>query len=98
MASNMIAPKVAVKMDPRLMLPMPPEKPRRLSTQPPIKAPTIPIRMVTMMPPGSGPGITHFARMPAISPITIQTRMAPMLIALHLPLFRHVPDDTRIEI
>src|SRR5918997_434775 len=75
-ASSMIAPRVAVKMDPRLKLPAPPEKPRRLSTQPPMRAPTIPIRLVTIMPPGSGPGMTHFARMPAISPTTIQTMMA----------------------
>src|SRR5215210_7611814 len=82
----MIAPKVAVKIDPRLKLPALPEKPRRLSTQPPMKAPTIPMRIVTMMPPGSGPGMTHFARMPAISPTTIQAMIAPMLMALHLPL------------
>src|SRR3989337_2714445 len=78
----MIAPKVAVSMDPRLRLPA---KPSKLSTQPPIKAPTIPTRAVTTMPPGSGPGMTHFARMPATSPTTIQTTMAPMLMALHLP-------------
>jgi hypothetical protein len=83
MTSNMIAPKVAVNMDPR-----PPVLPEKgPSTQPPIKAPTIPIRTVTTMPPGSGPGMTHLARMPAISPTTIQTAMAPMLIALHLPPF-----------
>jgi hypothetical protein len=82
----MIAPKVAVKMDPRLKLPVLPPKPRKLSTQPPMKAPTIPIRIVTIMPPGSGPGMTHFARIPAISPMTIQTMMVPMLIVFHLPL------------
>src|SRR5918997_2914456 len=51
-ASSMIAPRVAVKMDPRLKLPAPPEKPRRLSTQPPTKAPTLPKRIRTSIPPG----------------------------------------------
>ena len=97
MTSNMIAPKAAVSMDPRLNLPVLPEKPSKLSTQPPIKAPTIPIKAVTMMPPGSGPGMTHFARMPAISPTTIQTTMVPMVIALYLPVCP-VPDGTRMEI
>ena len=94
MTSNMIAPRVAVKMDPRLKFPVLPEKPSRPSTQPPKKAPTIPIRTVTTMPPGSGPGMTHLARMPAISPTTIQTTM---LIALHLSVYP-IPDDTRMEI
>ena len=38
-----------------------------------------------MIPPGSGPGMTHFARIPAMSPTTIHTTMAPMLMAVHLP-------------
>src|SRR5215212_5667596 len=85
MASKMIAPNVAVNMDPRLKLPALPAKPSTPNTQPPINAPTIPIRAVTTTPPGSGPGMTHFARMPAMSPTTTQTTMAPMLMALHLP-------------
>jgi hypothetical protein len=52
---------------------------------------------VTTMPPGSGPGMTHLARIPAISPTTIQTTMVPMLIALHLSVYP-IPDDTRMEI
>src|SRR5215208_2636663 len=86
MASKMIAPNVAVSMDPRLKLPVLPAKPSRLSTQPPTKAPTIPTRAVTITPPGSGPGMTHFARIPAISPITIQTTMVPTLMALTSPV------------
>ena len=38
-----------------------------------------------MQPPGSGPGITHFARTPATAPITIQLIMAVILISAHLP-------------
>ena len=90
----MIAPNVAVSMDPTLKPPALPEKPSKLSTQPPMKAPTIPIKAVTIMPPGSGPGMTHFARMPAISPTTIQTMMAPMLIVFHLPLSTMCPHRT----
>src|SRR5829696_9678982 len=85
MASKMIAPSVAVRMVPRPELPVFPAKPSRLSTQPPINAPKIPIRAVTITPPGSGPGMTHFARIPAISPTTTQATMAPLLMALHLP-------------
>jgi hypothetical protein len=38
-----------------------------------------------MMPPGSGPGMTHFAKTPAINPTTIKAMMAPMLMRFHLP-------------
>ena len=50
--------------------------------KPPTKAPATPIKMVTMMPPGSGPGMNHFARAPAMSPTTINAKM-PM--RSHLP-------------
>src|ERR1051325_3683397 len=43
----------------------------RLPTKPPRNAPTIPMRIVTMIPPGSGPGMSAFAIAPAISPSTI---------------------------
>jgi hypothetical protein len=49
---------------------------------------------VIMIPPGSGPGITHLASTPAMSPITIN---ATMPMRFHLPC-RHYsipPDDTR---
>lgn len=51
--------------------------------KPPTKAPAMPIKMVTMMPPGSGPGMIHFASTPAISPTTINAKI-PM--RFHLPL------------
>ena len=54
--------------------------------KPPIKAPAMPIKMVTMMPPGSGPGMIHFASTPAISPTTINAKI-PM--RFHLPLVNY---------
>ena len=90
MAIKITAPNVAVNMDPRPKLPVLPATPSTPNTQPPINAPTIPIRAVATMPPGSGPGMTHFARMPAMSPTTTQTTMAPMLMALHLPRLHRV--------
>ena len=44
---------------------------------PPRTAPTIPMMMVTMMPPGSSPGMIALAMAPAIRPRTIQP-MIPM--------------------
>jgi hypothetical protein len=43
----------------------------------------MPIKIVIMIPPGSGPGITHLASMPAMSPITIN---ATMPMRFHLPV------------
>ncbi len=58
--------------------------PNKLWTmKPPIKAPAMPIKMVIMIPPGSGPGMIHFASTPAMSPTTINAKI-PM--RLHLPL------------
>ena len=54
----------------------------------------MPIKIVIMIPPGSGPGIAHLASMPAISPITIN---ATMPMRFHLPRIAYflVPaDDT----
>ena len=96
MASKMTAPNVAVNMEPRPKLPVLPAKPSTPNTQPPINAPTIPIRAVTTMPPGSGPGMTHFARIPAMSPTTIQATMAPMLMALHLPRLHRTSTERNI--
>src|SRR5918995_578797 len=69
--------------------------PKRLETmKPPTNAPAIPIKIVIMTPPGSGPGITHLASTPAMSPITIN---ATMPMRFHLPLVHYLlpPDDTR---
>jgi hypothetical protein len=62
--------------------------------KPPTNAPAIPIKIVIMIPPGSGPGITHLASTPATSPTTIN---ATMPMRFHLPLVHHsLPsDDTR---
>jgi hypothetical protein len=62
--------------------------------KPPTNAPAIPIKTVIMIPPGSGPGITHLASKPAMSPITIN---ATMPMRFHLPRIHYVlpPDDTR---
>ena len=45
--------------------------PRALAMRPPTMAPTMPISIVTMMPPGSSPGMMALAMAPAISPSTI---------------------------
>ena len=52
----MIAPKVATKID-QTLNPLTPAPPKRFTTNPPTNAPTMPIMMVTMMPPGSSPGM-----------------------------------------
>jgi hypothetical protein len=58
--------------------------------KPPTNAPAIPIKIVIMIPPGSGPGITHLASTPAMSPITIN---ATMPMRFHLPRFTTLPTD-----
>ena len=62
--------------------------------KPPTNAPAIPIKTVIIIPPGSGPGITHLASTPAMSPITIS---ATMPMRFHLPRTHYLlpPDDTR---
>jgi hypothetical protein len=52
----------------------------------------MPIKIVIMIPPGSGPGIAHLASMPAMSPITIN---ATMPMRFHLPRVAHffIPPD-----
>jgi hypothetical protein len=55
----------------------------------------MPSKIVIMIPPGSGPGITHLASTPAMSPITIN---ATMPMRFHLPCFKHFllpPDGNR---
>ena len=60
--------------------------------KPPTNAPAIPIKTVIMIPPGSGPGMTHLASTPAMSPITIN---ATMPMRFHLPRILTPTDDTR---
>src|SRR5215216_8059034 len=69
-------------------LPAPPPIPRRLRSQPPKTAPTTPIMIVTIIPPGSGPGMTHLASAPAMSPTRIQNIKAD-ITSSHLFFFLH---------
>src|SRR5258707_15781866 len=55
--------------------PFRPEPVMALPMNPPMNAPTIPISIVTMMPPGSFPGMSALAIAPAIKPSTIQARI-----------------------
>src|ERR1044072_9299213 len=55
--------------------PLSPEPAIALPRKPPRNAPTIPMRIVTMIPPGSRPGMIALAIAPAISPNTIHARM-----------------------
>src|SRR2546428_623652 len=50
-----------------------------LPRKPPRKAPTIPIRIVTTTPPGSGPGMSALAIAPAIKPSTIHATIPIVL-------------------
>src|SRR5215210_6410781 len=83
-----------MRIDPRLIrvISGPPKRPWTM--KPPTNAPAIPIKIVIMIPPGSGPGITHLASTPATSPTTIN---ATMPMRFHLPLVHHsLPsEDTR---
>src|SRR5215203_5912652 len=81
-ASKIIAPRVATRMDVRLMPVNFGPLNSHCTTKPPTNAPTIPIRIVIIIPPGSGPGITHLASAPAMSPITIN---ATIPMRFHLP-------------
>lgn len=57
-------------------------------TKPPMVAPIMPIVMVIIIPPGSGPGMAILASIPAMSPTTIQVRI---LTLSHLPLPSRTP-------
>src|SRR5918997_3786179 len=94
MASRIIAPRVAMRMDPRLICVILGPPKRLWTMKPPTNAPTIPIKIVIIIPPGSGPGITHLASTPAMSPITIS---ATIPMRFHLPRIHYAlpPDDTR---
>src|SRR3989337_18973 len=69
-------------------LPAPPPIPRRLSSHPPRTAPTMPMMMVTIIPPGSSPGIANLASAPAISPTMIQNNNADST-STRLPFVGH---------
>src|SRR5918998_2787594 len=75
----MIAPMVATIMD-HMLNPVTPAPPKMLTTNPPIKAPTIPRRIVTMIPPGSSPGMMSLPSKPAMRPTTIQVMMPIFLL------------------
>src|SRR4026209_1796374 len=67
--------------------------------KPPSSAPAIPSSIVTMMPPGSRPGITSLARAPTIRPNTIH----PITVitsppARHTDLASRVAADPRAEL
>src|SRR5215212_3214995 len=83
-----------MRMDPRLIRVISGPPKRVWTMKPPTNAPAIPIKIVIMIPPGSGPGMTHLASTPATSPTTIN---ATMPMRFHLPLVHHsLPsDDTR---
>ena len=83
-----------MRMDPRLIRVIPGPPKRLWTMKPPTNAPAIPIKIVIMIPPGSGPGITHLASTPAMSPITVN---ATMPMRFHLPLVHDLlpPDSTR---
>src|SRR5919199_1603074 len=88
MARRIMAPKVATRIDVRLK-PVTPGPPRRLLTmEPPITAPTMPITMVRIIPPGSGPGMAILASIPAIRPTIIQVRIPTIVLppTYHRPL------------
>src|SRR5215218_5515652 len=83
-----------MRIDPRLIRVISGPPKRLWTTKPPTNAPAMPIKIVIMIPPGSGPGITHLASTPATSPTTIN---ATMPMRFHLPLVHHsLPsEDTR---
>ena len=73
-----------MRMDPRLMLVISGPPNSHWTKKPPTNAPAMPIKIVIIIPPGSGPGITHLASTPAMSPITIN---ATMPMRFHLPQY-----------
>src|SRR5215218_955506 len=63
--------------------PVPPNNPTR---RPPTRAPAIPIRMVTMNPPGSSPGRISLPKAPAMSPTMIHEMIPTFSTLLSLEL------------
>src|SRR5829696_7603992 len=83
-ASNITAPITpAIMEDIHPPPPAPPPMPRRLRSQPPRTAPTMPMMIVTIIPPGSGPGMIHLASAPAMSPTMIQNIKADIISYQH---------------
>src|SRR5215212_5362980 len=74
-------------------VPPPPPRPSNRMRYPPITAPTMPMMIVTTMPPGSSPGMTSLASAPAMRPTMIQKIMA---VSISVPLLprRFVYDQT----
>ena len=69
--------------------------------KPPTRAPAIPMRIVTRMPPGSLPGMISLPKTPAISPTIIQTMMLVDTEGLILKAKVHsakVPDQDGIKL
>ena len=69
-----MAPAVAMPIERKSKTPADtvPHPKNRVPSQPPMKAPTIPRRMVMMQPEGSRPGTRNFASVPATRPRRIQ--------------------------
>jgi hypothetical protein len=68
------APQIASKKLPTLN-PVTEPSPINDPINPPTNAPAIPSKMVTIIPPGSLPGMMSFANKPTIKPITIQDKI-----------------------
>src|SRR4029079_12004863 len=68
---------------------------RRLPKNPPRNAPTMPMRIVTMIPPGSFPGMIALAIAPAIKPRTIHA-IIPITIASEKGGLRHAVISQRV--
>src|SRR5829696_2904220 len=77
-----ITPAIMENMTPPLPAPAP--MPRRLRRKPPMTAPTIPRMMVTIIPPGSSPGMISLPNAPAMSPTMIQN-IRPVIILFAAP-------------
>src|SRR5919205_4524010 len=84
MANSISEPMMPAMMDQIKPVPVAP-MPNMERRNPPITAPTMPIMIVTIMPPGSSPGMISLAKAPAISPTIIHQINAP-ITSLHAPL------------
>src|SRR5215207_5941954 len=81
---------VATRMD-QMLNPVTPVPPNNPTMRPPTRAPAIPMRMVTMNPPGSSPGRISLPKAPAMSPTMIHEMMPTFstLLSLELLYFYH---------
>src|SRR5829696_5002046 len=85
-------------MDPiHCPVPPPAPRPRKRRMYPPITAPTMPMVIVSTIPPGSSPGKTHLASAPAISPTMIQKSIAPSILLRSLLWRTHMPESYNLE-